>query len=315
MSENQELIMITGGNRGIGFQAVRQLLGAGHEVIFTSRRAAAGEQACQQLRAEFPATTVDYILLDLADFDSVRRAAAEFQQRGRPLDVLINNAGLLGVDDQVRFNQAGFELIFASNYLGHFLLTYLLLPELLAAPAGRVVAVSSQTHIPGYGAGPRPDFNFENLQAQMYYQPQVFYKNSKLAIVWFVYELDRRLQGTDLTVNAVCPGWVPETIGDNQDSWLRKILFKQLLARVKVAVTPEEAAENLLYAAVSPELQGVSGKFIADKALIRSSEESYDRSKAARLWQLSCQWLDLPEDWGLPRLREQPAKSGLPDRA
>lgn len=311
MAENKDLILITGGNRGIGYETVRQLLRTGEEVIFTSRQQQAGEQACQALLAEFPGASVDYILLDLADFNSVRHAAAEFKQRGRPLDVLINNAGLLGLDDQVRFNSTGFELSFASNYLGHFLLTYLLLPDLLAAPQARIVAVSSQTHIPGYGAGPAPDFDFDNLKAEKYYQPQVFYKNSKLAIVWFTYELDRRLPDSKLTVNAVCPGWVPETIANNQSSWLRRLLFKQILARLKVAVSPGQAAENLVFAAVSPELATVSGKFIADKKIIPSSEESYDQAKAARLWQMSCQWLELPLDWDIPQLLPQASEPAV----
>lgn len=295
-------ILITGGNRGIGFETGRKLLAAGHRLVFTTRRPEAGQAAREQLQAEFPGADIDYILLDLADFGSVRQAASAFQQRGQPLDVLINNAGLLGVDDRVRFNADGFEMIFASNYLGHFLLTYLLLPELLAAGSARLLAVSSQTHIPGYGAGPEPDFDFDNLKAEKYYQPQVFYKNSKLAIVWFAYELDRRLAGLPLTVNAVCPGWVPETIGDNQHGLFRRLLFKQLLARFKVARTPEQAGAQLVHAAVSPELAGVSGKFIADRQPIRSSDESYDQVKSARLWQLSCQWLGLPQDWALPEL-------------
>jgi NAD(P)-dependent dehydrogenase (short-subunit alcohol dehydrogenase family) len=305
-TEKKKTILITGGNRGIGYETARQLLAAGQEVVFTARRPEAGQAALQGLRAEYPAAVVDYILLDLADFDSIRQAAGVFHQRGQPLDVLINNAGLLGVDDQVRYNQAGFELVFTTNYLGHFLLTYLLLPDMLAAPAPRLVAVSSQTHIPGYGAGPAPDFDFENLKAEKYYQPQVFYKNSKLAIVWFVYELDRRLAGHNLAVNAVCPGWVPETIGDNQDGFLKKFLFKQVLARLRVARTPEQGASRLVHAALSPELAAVSGKFIADNQPIPSSAESYDLDKAARLWALSCQWLDLPLDWVQPAV-PQPA--------
>lgn len=296
----QKTVLLTGGTRGIGRQTAIELVKAKYNLVFTARRKEDGEAVTKELEHLSQGSEIDYLLLDLAEIDSINQAVVQFRSLNWPLNVLINNAGYFGSDGKAAFNKEGFELIFAINHLGHFYLTYLLMPDLLASAPSRVLVVSSQTHIPGYGGGPPPDFDFENLKAEKYYQSQVFYKNSKLANMWFTYELARRLDGSGVTVNAVCPGWVPTTIGDRQTSPFRKFLFKQIFSRLKVSRTPEQAARNFLFAADDHSLAQVSGKFIVDQLEITSSEESYDREKALKLWNMSCKWLGIPEDWNLP---------------
>jgi NAD(P)-dependent dehydrogenase (short-subunit alcohol dehydrogenase family) len=115
--------------------------------------------------ADNPNASVEAIPLDLASFAAVRQCAAAFQAKGLPVHVLINNAGGSAPGKQASFSADGFELTFATNHLGHFLLTNLLLDDLKRSAPARVITVSSQLHIPGYGGGPPPDFDYDNLKA------------------------------------------------------------------------------------------------------------------------------------------------------
>lgn len=296
MSTSQlRVAMITGGNSGIGFATANKLAAQGFHVILASRNQEASALAIARIRSSHPNASVESIPLDLASFAAVRHCAAEFRSKGYPLHLLINNAGGAVAGKQASFTVDGFERTFATNHLGHFLLTNLLLDDLkLSAPA-RVITVSSQLHIPGYAGGPPPDFDYDNLKGEKYYDPQVFYRNSKLANMWFTYELQRRLAGTGVTSNAVCPGFVPEAIGDRRKSPMDRFLYKQILARMPFARSLEQASASYLFAATDPSLEGVGGKFITDGKERRSSDESYDEEKAKRLWVESWAWCGLEE--------------------
>jgi retinol dehydrogenase-12 len=174
------------------------------------------------------------------------------------------------------------------------LLTNLLLDDLKRSAPARVITVSSQLHIPGYRGG-SPDFDYDNLKGEKYYNPQIFYRNSKLANMWFAYELQRRLVGTGVTSNAVCPGFVPEAIGDRRKSLFDRILYRQILARMPFARSLEQASTSYLFAATDLSLEGVGGKFIVDGKERRSSDDSYDENKAKRLWTLSWTWCGLEQ--------------------
>ena len=279
--------MITGGNSGIGFATARKLAAKGFHVILASRNQQTSAQAIARIRASQPNASVESIPLDLASFASVRQCAAAFQAKGYPLHVLINNAGGSNPGKQTRFTADGFELTFGTNHLGHFLLTNLLLDDLKRSAPARVITVSSQLHIPGYGGGPPPDFDYDNLKGEKYYNANIFYRNSKLANMWFTYELQRRLKGTGVTSNAVCPGFVPAAIADRRTSPVERFMYKHILARMPFARSLEQASTSYLFAATDPSLEGVGGKFIVDGKGRRSSDESYDEQKARRLWDLS----------------------------
>ena len=188
--------MITGGNSGIGFAVALKLAARGIGVMLASRNQQASAQAMARIRAVHPSAVVESIPLDLSSFASVRQCASAFQSKGYPLHILINNAGGSVPGRQASFTVDGFELTFGTNHLGHFLLTALLLEDLKRSAPARVITVSSQLHDPAYAGGPAPDFDYDNLKGEKYYQPQVFYRNSKLANLWFAYELQRRLAGT-----------------------------------------------------------------------------------------------------------------------
>ena len=294
MPANQRRIaMITGGNSGIGFVTASKLAAQGFHVILASRNQQNSAQAMRRMRAENPSASVESIPLDLASFAAVRQCAAAFKAKGYPLHILINNAGGSVSGKQASFTSDGFELTLGTNHLGHFLLTNLLLDDLKRSSPARVITVSSQLHIPGYGGGPPPDFDYDNLKGEKYYNSRVFYKNSKLANIWFTYELQRQLAGTGVTSNAVCPGFVPEAIADRRKSAVERWMYREILSRMPFARSLEQASASYLIAATDPRYESVGGKFIVDGKEISSSDESYDEEKARRLWDLSLTWCGL----------------------
>ncbi len=287
--------LITGGNSGIGYATVRKLTAKGVHVIMASRNQQTSAQAIARLKAEQPNASVESIPLDLASFASIRQCTATFQAKALPLNVLINNAGGAFKGKQASFTADGFEMTFGTNHLGLFLLTNLLLDDLKRSAPARVITVSSQRHIPGYAGGPGAKFDYANLKGEKFYDSAIFYCNSKLANMWFAYELQRKLAGTGVTSNAVCPGFVPEAIGDRRTSPIDRLLYRKILPRMPFARTLDQASSSYLLATLDPRWEGVGGKFIVDGQERRSSEESYDEAKARQLWDLSWKWCGLDD--------------------
>ena len=293
--KSKRVAMITGGNSGIGFAAASKLAAREFHVILAARNQEASAQAIARILKSNPGASLESIPLDLASFAAVRECVAAFQAKGYPLHVLINHAGGSVPGKQARFTVDGFEMTFGTNHLGHFLLTNLLLEDLKHSAPARVITVSSQLHIPGYAGGPPPDFDYDNLKAEKYYNAQVFYRNSKLANMWFAYELQRRLEGTGVTSNALCPGFVPASIADRRKSPLSRWMYRQVLARMPFARSLDQASASYLVAATDHRFGSLGGKFIVDGRERRSSDDSYDEQKARRLWELSWEWCGLDE--------------------
>ncbi|MFN2198511.1 MAG: SDR family oxidoreductase [Anaerolineales bacterium] len=292
----QRIAMITGGNSGIGFATAQKLAQHGFTVFLASRNQQASAEAIERIRAAAPQAVVESIPLDLASFTAVRQCAAAFQAKGVPLHLLINNAGGSIPGKQASFSADGFELTFATNHLGHFLLTNLLLEDLKRSAPARVITVSSELHNPDYARGPGPDFDYDNLKGEKYYDRQIFYRNSKLANMWFAYELQRRLAGSGVTSNAVCPGFVPAAIAARRKSPIAKFFYAQIMARMPFARSLEQASDSYLVAATDPKYAEIGGKFIVDGREKRSSDASYDEELARRLWEHSLVWCGLIEN-------------------
>ncbi len=297
MAKNQmSVAMITGGNSGIGFATVVKLIAQGFMVFLASRNQKKSKKAIDAIRARNPNAQVESIPLDLASFASVRQCVAEFQSKGYPLHVLINHAGGAVPGNEASFTVDGFELTFGVNHLGHFLLTNLLLEDLKRSAPARVITVSSELHNPDYARGPGPDFDYENLKGEKYYNPQIFYRNSKLANMWFAYELQRYLAGTGVTSNAVCPGFVPAAIAERRKSPIARFFYAQIMSRMPFARSLEQASSSYLIAATDPKFANIGGKFFVDGKEKRSSDESYDEEKARRLWEMSWKWCGLDQN-------------------
>lgn len=286
MAPSKPYILVTGGNRGIGFATVKVLAERGAHVVLTTRDRKRGEEAAASIRAHIPAASVEVMTLDLASLASVRQFAADYIGKGWPLHALINNAGAIGLGNQIQFTKDGFELEFGINHVGHFLLTELLLPVLKASAPSRVITVSSIRHIPGKG-GKGAQFDFDNLKGEKFYEPRVFYNNTKLANVWFTHELQRRVEGSGIVAVAACPGFVPQTLGATKTG-LARFFYNKVLMLIPAARTADVSGRELADLALGPNVK--PGAFYADGAEMRSSDESYDDAKARRLWDLSEQW-------------------------
>lgn len=283
--------LITGGTKGIGYATARKLAERGFRVLVTGRAQSTCDEAAKKLSSEVSGASVSGLALDLSSLDSVRAFAPRVEG---PLALLVNNAGNMSLDKTPTLTKDGIEATLATNVIGPFLLTRLLLPKLREAAPARVVNVASRAHMPKSGYGAEVSWDWENLKGEKSYEPMTFYKNSKLAMMWFTYELQRKLAGTGVVVNAVCPGFVPETIGEHAKG-MRGFLFKHVMPHMPGAHTVEEAAENSVYVATDPTYETKGGAFVGEKHEVKSSEQSYDVSEAARFWKLACELTGLPE--------------------
>jgi NAD(P)-dependent dehydrogenase (short-subunit alcohol dehydrogenase family) len=271
-----KVCVVTGATSGIGLVSAQALARQGATLIVVARNAERGAATVSRIRQETGNSAVELMVADLSVQVQVRQLAGEIQQRCARLDVLVNNAGALFARRQL--SQDGLEMTFALNHLAYFLLTNLLLDHLKAADSARVVNVSSDAHR-------HAELDFSDLQGQHRYTGWRAYARSKLANILFTYELARRLEGTDIATNALHPGFVATNFGRNNRS-ITAALFRILQL---AAISPEEGAQTIIYLASSPAVRGVKGQYFVKQQAVRSSQLSYDRSAAERLWQVSAE--------------------------
>jgi NAD(P)-dependent dehydrogenase (short-subunit alcohol dehydrogenase family) len=289
-----KIALVTGANSGIGYQTAVELVRDGAHVLLGCRSAAKGQAALQRLEQEAGprraagSGTAELVLLDMASLASIRAFTEQFAQRGAALDLLINNAGVMALP-QREFTADGFERQFGTNHLGHFALTGLLIPQLLAAPAPRVVTVASLAHRTG-------KIEFDNLQGERKYQPREAYNRSKLANLMFALELDRRAKaaGSKLVSIPVHPGVSRTSIIENG---MRPTGLKAAVIGVVSAVvmqSDEAGALPTLYAATSPAAKG--GEYIGPDGFMaikgsptveKPRPQALDEAVAKRLWTVS----------------------------
>ncbi|NTV36216.1 MAG: SDR family oxidoreductase [Anaerolineaceae bacterium] len=269
-----KVVLITGGTSGIGEITATELARKGAEVVIVGRNAEKLDMVVNQVKSETGNAKVSGLLADLSVLAQVRKLADDFKARHNRLDVLVNNAGAVLMKHEVSAD--GYEMTFALNHLNYFLLTHCLLDVLKASAPARIVNVSSMAHL-----GAR--LNFDDLQNEKKYSGWAAYSQSKLANVYFTYELARRLDGTGVTVNVLHPGFVATNFGRSNGGLLSAV-FK--LFQIG-AITPKQGAETSIYLASSPEVEGVTGKYFVKKMAARSSDVSYDESAARKLWEIS----------------------------
>ena len=274
----QKVALITGGNTGIGLEAAVGLAEQGDRVIITSRNRDRGRAAVARIRDRVDGADVDVMDLDLASFASIRRFAGELLDRVDRLDVLPNNAGLTLSKRSV--TEDGFETTFGVNHLGHFLLTNLLLERLEATPGARVVNVSSQGHKFARGG-----LDFDDLQTEHGYLGFQVYCRSKLANIYFTRELARRLAGSDVTANALHPGFVRSEFARGGDTGRLGSLGIRIAA--PFAISPKKGARTSIYLASSPDVADVSGLYFYKCRPAAVSKVAADDDAARRLWEVS----------------------------
>jgi NAD(P)-dependent dehydrogenase (short-subunit alcohol dehydrogenase family) len=279
-----ERAIVTGANVGLGYQTARELARAGAEVVLACRSVERGNAAAARIRQEQPAAKVHVAQLDLSKLASVRAFAQQVVAGGN-LDILVNNAGIMALPER-QTTVDGFEMQLGTNYLGHFALTGLVLPALLATPAPRVVSVSSNAH-------KRGKIYFDDLQLERGYTPFGAYSQTKLANLLFARELQRL--STEHHSKLVSVGAHP---GLSSTAIVRElkgpIAFITTVAFRVVGQDDAQGALPQLYAAVAPDVEpggyyGPSGwmEFKGDPAPAVVSPQGQDAAVQKRLWTVS----------------------------
>ncbi|NYF78418.1 oxidoreductase [Granulicella arctica] len=287
--------LITGANSGIGYYAALELARKGAHILFASRDRTRGEAALARLRAEAPNASAELVTLDLASLQSVHNFAAQQLEQGLPLDLLINNAGVMAPPQRL-VTADGFELQFGTNVLGHFALTALLLPLIQkAAGTPRIVTIASIAH-------KRGRIDFDDLQATRSYAPMRSYQQSKLANLMLAFELDRRLRAAHSPILSIAahPGVANTNLFHKGDFSSIERAARRAVGSLIDSFLNSEASGALptLYAATAPE--AVSGGYYGpqgfqemrggDVGPAKISPQALDQAAQQRLW-LFCEQL------------------------
>jgi len=272
-------VVVTGGNSGIGFETAAALAAMGARVLVTARNAEKGRAAVGEITGRLGGEAqVQLVVFDLSDLSSVRRGAAEILELAPRLDVLVNNAGVVLGDRRVTVD--GYEATFATNHLGPFLLTYLLLERLKASAPARIVTVASTAHNTA-----RQGLPFDDLQSEHRYRSMRVYGQSKLANILFTKELARRLEGTGVTANCLHPGTV--RTGYARDGDANGLLAFGVTVVGPFFLSPAKGARTSVYLASSPEVAEVSGEYFVKCRPRQPRAWGRDPEAARRLWAVS----------------------------
>ena len=276
---DQPIAVITGTTHGIGTVSARELARAGYTVVMLCRNVSAATTLAGDITRGAPGGQVEVVPCDLSDLSSVRAAASRVLGQLARIDRLINNAGV--VSTRHRFSVDGHELTFATNHLGPFLLTRLLLPAM--APAGRIINVASRVHERG-----RLDLDsIDDPKAR--YSAIAAYSRSKLANVMDTLALARQFEGSDLRVNCLHPGVVATNL---LPGWLNLIrpLFKRFI------LTPEQGARTTLFLALDPQAGALHGQYLDEHQQVQPAAPlARDRALQEALLARSARWTGLDQ--------------------
>ncbi len=283
-----EIVVITGANSGLGFSATKILAEHGVKVVMACRSLDKAEQAKEEIEKEVDEPDLEVMELDLSDLESVKSFSEEFKQKYDSLDILCNNAGLMALPR--RETEHGFEMQLGVNHLGHFALTAHLI-DLIVEASGRVVNQSSMAHEDG-------EIDFDDLMSEDDYSKWGAYGQSKLANLLFTYELNRRLEDKDIDVESVaCHPGISDTnlfkIGPKMEHSKIKLYLGQMISKI-FGQSPSKGCLPMLYAATSEQIQG--GEYIGPDGFKQargypekqgSSEASHNEDDAKKLWERS----------------------------
>ncbi|XP_024967907.1 short-chain dehydrogenase TIC 32, chloroplastic-like [Cynara cardunculus var. scolymus] len=277
-------LIITGGASGIGLETARVLALRGAHVIIAARNMKAANEAKQLMLTQNENAKIDVLELDLSSLNSIKAFADSFKALNLPLNLLINNAGVMFCPFQL--SQDGIEMQFATNHLGHFYLTNLLLDKMKETATdtgieGRIVNLSSVAHLYTYEYG----IGFDKINDKDGYSDKKAYGQSKLANILHANELSRRLkeEGANITVNSVHPGLIMTDLMRHSFQLMRFLkLFTYLLWK-----NVQQGAATTCYVALHPKLKGVSGKYFVDCNEYPASNFATDPELAKKLWDYS----------------------------
>ncbi len=283
--------VITGANVGIGRATTLQMANLGATVIMACRSQERGEAAQHEISQQTGNANIHLLLVDMSSFDSIRKFANHFNAQFDRLDGLINNAAHFDLSQkEPKIISEGVESVFATNHLGPFLLTNLMLDKLRDSKPARVINISSL----GLMSYPFLKIQFDDLSTSQKrkYSVQYAYYHSKLAHVMFTRELARRLKGTGVSANAIR---VPNVRVDiNRYPDVHPILLKMYAIKQRFAITPEQMAEAYVKIAAAPEFEGVSGDYFDEKCKsVKLPRAAYDEAACQALWNVSAEMVGL----------------------
>jgi WW domain-containing oxidoreductase len=265
--------VVTGINSGLGYESMRVLEKHGAHVIGLARTMEKAKEACDSVYGK---TTP--LACELSDFASVKACAESIKALGRPIDILLTNAGIMA---PARLSTAhGVEMQFATNHLGHFILINHLLPQVQAAEGGRIVILSSAAHALTVTGG----IDFDNLDGARRYSPTRFYGQSKLANLLHARALARRLEGTGTTANALHPGVIQTNLGRDSGGFLMAVAG--IIAKPFMKSIGQGAATQC-YVATNPKASGESGQYFSDCRVAKTSAWGRDDELGEELWRIS----------------------------
>jgi NAD(P)-dependent dehydrogenase (short-subunit alcohol dehydrogenase family) len=269
-------VMITGCTAGLGRAAAVAIAQMGAKLSLVCRNRSKGEGLQEEIRRATGRDDCDLYVGDMGSQSDIRAIAEAFIATGRPLDVLFNNAGV--VLQQRSTTADGFETTFGVNHLGYFLLTVLLMDAIKAAPAGRVVSTASDAYKFSGGR-----LNFDDLQSESKYTTFGAYGASKLANILFTRELARRVNDSNVTVNAFHPGMVGSDFAKNNG-----FIAQVAMTLIKpIARSPLKGAESGIYLCTSPEVEGHTGGYYFNCAINETRPAARNDEDARRLWKVS----------------------------
>ncbi|KAL7735421.1 hypothetical protein ACLKA6_019538 [Drosophila palustris] len=284
--ETGKVVIVTGSNTGIGKETVLELARRGATVYMACRDKKRAEEARLEIIKATSNQNIFFLELDLSSLQSIRKFVVDFKSKENKLDILINNAGVMRCPRML--TKDGFEMQLGVNHMGHFLLTILLLDMLKKSAPSRIVNVSSRAHTRG-------EINIDDLNSEKSYHEGTAYSQSKLANILFTRELARRLEGTGVTVNSLHPGVVATELGRHMK--ILNNLFGRLVLRTllwPLLKTPRSGAQTTLYAALDPDLNGVTGLYFSDCQPIKVAPAATDDKIAKLLWEESEKWTRSP---------------------
>ncbi|GMJ15009.1 hypothetical protein like AT4G24050 [Hibiscus trionum] len=279
--------IITGATSGIGAETARVLAKRGARLVLPARNLKAAEEAKARIVTEFPNSEIIVMALDLSSLSSVRKFGSDFESLNLPLNLLINNAGKFAPEHAI--SEDGIEMTFATNYLGHFLLTRLLLNKMIETAKqtgvqGRIVNVSSS--INAWFSGNMIRYLGQISRSKSEYDATRAYALSKLANVLHTKELARRLKemGANVTINCVHPGIVKTRLTREREGFITDLVF---FVASKLLKTIPQAASTTCYVATHPRVENVTGKYFADCNEARTSKLGSNPTEASSLWAAS----------------------------
>jgi retinol dehydrogenase-12 len=275
-----KVVVITGGNSGIGKEAAVEIARQGAQVVIAARNPTKAAAALNEIETRADAQgRVETIPIDLASFASVRAFADAFTAKHDRLDVLLNNAGLVLRKRDVTVD--GHETQFQVNHLGHFLLTNLLHDALTAGAPARVINVSSFAHQTA-----RKGLDFDDLDwERRRYAGFAVYSATKLMNILFTRELARRFDPDVLTANALHPGFVGSNFAREGDYGLLGTIAMPLIR--PFAISAQNGALTSIYLASSPDVEGITGQYFVKGKTVKPAAPALDDAAAARLWEIS----------------------------